>query len=467
MTGNPFDPMTDERSDREIRRFLEMEVEGIPGAPSRAEMVERLHRANRPGSVRQGFVRAAPGFRLVIVLGLIAALAAGVLAVGALLNQRTTIVVPPGSRTVMTVAGTEVGDAALELSVELPNSWSHDASSANPDTTDPSAQLGFFLSAVDNAYEDPCANIERSPKVGSSVAAVTNALAEIPGTTASTPLQVAFAGYEATQITLSIPSTLPCPVEQFSLWRDGRDATSSPKRPNEEIRVALMNVGGYRVAVASRTYPETGPEAKAVLQRTLDSMAFDSPPPLIRAGALQRGTYEMSAEFTGIPFTFTVPEGWTVREGWIESGDPWTGSGLAFGSYYVTHVYPDACSTLGTLGEVKTGQEVSNALAEQVGPQVSGPTAVSLGGLPATQFELSVAPEFDIAACDADLLHIWPDPGPDETGGFGMDPGQNATVHVLDRAGQNSEIVAIWNVDSPPARVVELQAMVRSVQFLP
>ena len=48
-----------------------------------------------------------------------------------------------------------------------------------------------------------------------------------------------------------------------------------------------------------------------------------------------------------------------------------------------------------------------------------------------------------------------------------MYAGQTATVHVLERAGINTEILAIWRADSPPDRVAELQAIVSSVRFLP
>ena len=185
MTGNTFDPMNDERTEREIRRFLEWDVEGIPGAPSEADMVQRLHRAHRPGGIRRGFSQGTPAFRVVVVLGLLAALAAGALAVGALLNQHNPIV-PPRTVT-MTVAGTEDGGASLRRASTPVGLVSRRVHGRSGDDR-PERPAGFFLSVVDNTYEDPCAHVERSPKIGPSVGAVAAALGEIPGTTATRPV---------------------------------------------------------------------------------------------------------------------------------------------------------------------------------------------------------------------------------------------------------------------------------------
>jgi hypothetical protein len=178
----------------------------------------------------------------------------------------------------MTVAGTDVGGSPLRLTVDLPESWTlHNGPfAANRGTAQPPAGISFFVSLVDNTFKDPCSHLERSPKIGSTVAAMATALGEVPDTVATKPVATTIAQREATYIELSIPATLPCEPSSFFLWQDSPNSYWWALGGNETIRVWIVDVGDQRVAIAARSYPGTSAEATAELQGILESMVFDA-----------------------------------------------------------------------------------------------------------------------------------------------------------------------------------------------
>jgi hypothetical protein len=174
----------------------------------------------------------------------------------------------------ITVAGTELNGASLKLTAQIPEGWSTGVSGP----TGPYAVHGaggVFASIVDNTFSDPCLHVERSPKVGRTIAEAAAALGAIPNTTSTPPVQTTLAGHPATYLELTIPASLPCAPDQFYLWQDSPNNDWWATALNEVIRVWLVDIGGQRVAIAARSYPGTGDEAKAELQGILDSIVFD------------------------------------------------------------------------------------------------------------------------------------------------------------------------------------------------
>ena len=182
----------------------------------------------------------------------------------------------------ITVAGTELNGASLKLTAQIPEGWSTGASGpTGPNAVhgtgavEAPAGIGLFVSIVDNTFSDPCLHVERSPKVGRTVAEAAAALGAIPNTTSTPPVQTTLAGHPATYLELTIPASLPCAPDQFYLWQDSPNSDWWATGLNEVIRVWFVDIGGQRVAIAARSYPGTGDEAKAELQGILDSIVFD------------------------------------------------------------------------------------------------------------------------------------------------------------------------------------------------
>jgi hypothetical protein len=110
----------------------------------------------------------------------------------------------------------------------------HDARELDPEAQ-PNAPVpgAHRTSIVDNTFQDPCKHHERSPKIGSTLDAVTAALMDIPELTATQPVQTTVAGHEATFLELTVPATLSCQPEPLV---DGSSAPLSAARHEDIAR---------------------------------------------------------------------------------------------------------------------------------------------------------------------------------------------------------------------------------------
>jgi len=186
------------------------------------------------------------------------------------------------------------------------------------------------------------------------------------------------------------------------------------------------------------------------------------------SGSMAAGTYLVNeARLTFYPYSFTVPAGWTGGDG-ARRGDAFGGNGVELTTWIITDVYADSCHWTGTLAPVSTGPALVAALVAQTGHAHSAPVQTTIGGKPATKVSLSVDAATDLSNCQvAGHVHIWPDTGADESGGWAMVPGETVTVYVIDGNGRVMVLMTAQHADSPPADVAALQQILDSVTFLP
>jgi hypothetical protein len=112
------------------------------------------------------------------------------------------------------------------------------------------------------------------------------------------------------------------------------------------------------------------------------------------------------------------------------------------------------------------------AFTAQQGHTRSAPVETTIGGLPATKITFTLDAAFDVSTCDkapsgGGIVRLWPDPGPDETGGWLIFPGQTTTVYILEANHQVMVLMTVQHKDSPPADVAALQQILDSVVFHP
>jgi hypothetical protein len=196
-----------------------------------------------------------------------------------------------------------------------------------------------------------------------------------------------------------------------------------------------------------------------------------TPAPL-PTGSMGAGTYLVSNAGTTLhPYTFTLPAGSST--GWIggdgaRRGDAFEGTGVELTTWLITQVYADSCHWTGTLVPVANTAALVAALTAQVGHASSAPVATTIGGLPATKLTLSLDAASDVTGCEvAGHVHIWPDPGPDESGGWAMIPGETITAYIIESPPQLMVLMTVQHKDSAPADVAALQQILDSVQFQP
>jgi hypothetical protein len=202
-------------------------------------------------------------------------------------------------------------------------------------------------------------------------------------------------------------------------------------------------------------------------QPTPTPLVSPSPVPPLPSGSMSAGTYSVTdATLTLFPYTFTVPVGWTGGDG-ASRGEAGDGNGVRLTTWIITHVYANSCHWTGTLNPVTGKAGLVAALTAQVGHAHSTPVETTIGGMPATKITLSLDTAFDIATCESGIVRLWPDPGPDESGGWPIFPGNTTTVFVIEAKGKVMVLMTVQRKDSPAADVAALQQVLDSVQFQP
>lgn len=191
--------------------------------------------------------------------------------------------------------------------------------------------------------------------------------------------------------------------------------------------------------------------------------------PPLPSGSMAAGTYLISdPTLTLVPYSLTVPAGWTGADGGASRGDSFEGTGVELTTWLITDAYGDSCHWTGTLTPVSTRPALVAAFVAQSGHAHSAPVETTIGGMPATKLSLSLDAAADVSTCQvAGHVHIWPDPGPDENGGWALIPGETVTVYVIDGNPSVMVLMTVQHKDSPPADVAALQQILDSVVFHP
>jgi hypothetical protein len=202
-----------------------------------------------------------------------------------------------------------------------------------------------------------------------------------------------------------------------------------------------------------------------------------SPSPAPTAGPLPSGSMAAGAylvsdpTLTLIPYTLTVPSGWIGGDG-ARRGDDSVGNGVRLTTWIITDVYRNSCHWMGTLLQVHDTATLVAALSAQLGPTHTTPVTTTIGGLSATKMTITLDPAFDISPCDHSVtphpgvVRLWPDPGPNEGGGFPITPGQSTTIYAISAKGGVMVLMTVQRNDSPAADVGTLQQILDSVQFV-
>ncbi len=166
-----------------------------------------------------------------------------------------------------------LGGTNQHFSVDLPEGWENNEWVANNHPL--GGDTSFIVGLVDNTFEDPCLHIQRNPKVGPTAEDLATALGEIPGTTASEPVQTTIAGYDATYVEVTHPGPPPC--DEFVWYQESPGEYWWVLEADERFSVWIFEVDGQRVAIGARSYPGTSQQAKDELRDILDTIVFDSP----------------------------------------------------------------------------------------------------------------------------------------------------------------------------------------------
>lgn len=138
---------------------------------------------------------------------------------------------------------------------------------------------GVYFSLLGGVYLDPCAPgngvvSPRDPASGMSDAELVNALTNLKGVTATSPVQSTIAGYRATSFTLTASAgAAACAGGVYSLWRLPLGSVAE-MLGGQQDRLWIVTVGSRRLVLEVDEYPGETAAAKAEVQSVLDSVTI-------------------------------------------------------------------------------------------------------------------------------------------------------------------------------------------------
>jgi hypothetical protein len=198
-----------------------------------------------------------------------------------------------------------------------------------------------------------------------------------------------------------------------------------------------------------------------------------SSPPLLPSGTLQAGRYALHQD--GVDFTIEIPDaGWTstgIRCPTCDFADSASldkveGGHVWIGIWSVDGTYADPCG--GNAGPVADSvADLAADVASLPNLEVTGPTDVTVGGMPAKYLVVTVP---DDIGCDPGEYNLWYDAGgcsgDDLCGRYVSNLGSTIRVWIVDVGGES-----IWLDAETPAEGVsedlerEIQHVIASVEF--
>jgi len=154
--------------------------------------------------------------------------------------------------------------------------------------------------------------------------------------------------------------------------------------------------------------------------------------------------------------------GWRLEANFAGKGE------IGFSAWTVDAVYPDPCQWEDErldLSRPPTVDEIVTALVAQAGRDPSRPAEVTLGGMPATRFELVTPADLDIATCDQGRYKAWTERSDPGGGNWNHQPGQMDIIYVVDVDG-GPVVVDIWRQPSTSgADLGELESVVEAMEI--
>jgi hypothetical protein len=163
----------------------------------------------------------------------------------------------------------------------------------------------------------------------------------------------------------------------------------------------------------------------------------------------------------------TMPVGWSGDETSIHRLPPvgWRGLlGLAVTPYDVSHVVTDVCTDETDVDFVEVGptvEDLTTALANQIGVERSGPTDITLGGYPTKKFVFTLR-----SGCPGSQGHgFWTDAT--RTYGFSLKHGETGTVYVVDVNGDPLVITSQYGSLASAEDIAQLEAITTSIDLEP
>jgi hypothetical protein len=262
---------------------------------------------------------------------------------------------------------------------------------------------------------------------------------------------------------------LPTTPQRRSWWPARRFAEMNnfAKLALAAAAVAVIAVVGLNLLPASGGLggDPTASPTPSTTQTPIPSPTLAALP---NAGEIAIGRYALRQG--GIPFTLEVPtSGWVGQGGGsMNKGSFLSPAGATLGTIAsgMDGVYSDPCAQVPDTTIGPSAADLAAAVAAIPGLDTTGPTEVTVGGLPAKMIVITVP---DDIGCAPDDFFLWYDDGAcaghDPCPRWASQLGQTLRVWVVDVDGERVWVEAETYAGATPEIEQEIQRIIDSIQF--
>jgi hypothetical protein len=244
------------------------------------------------------------------------------------------------------------------------------------------------------------------------------------------------------------------------------------------VVVAVM-IGANLLAPTGPTTGGPGPSTSAATAAA-STAASASPAPSAPyselspdGGDLAPGTYLFDdLQLSPVPFTFTVPAGWTSLAGSFFGTVGFEGQSrtlnVQMAPWIVHNLSADLCQWQDNDLQPPVGdsaEDLAEALVAQAGKDAVGPTDVTIGGYPAKKVELVMPRDLAIAECDDGKVARWSRFADGYPHTYGAE--QRNVMYIIDTPAGRLVIDTSILPQASSAERAELEQVIDSIDFTP
>jgi hypothetical protein len=268
------------------------------------------------------------------------------------------------------------------------------------------------------------------------------------------------------------PDEQPIAMKEIDVTRDAPTSETRDRRRLVITAAAVLAViGAAAIAVAindtsaKNDQTQSPATATTVPPATTVERATTLAPTTSVAPRVE--TVRFSVTSANIPVTFTVPDDWTVEEGFTAYTGGFGAGGIT-GVLFdeITNIYTDGCRW--TLAEPPVGPTVDDLVTAWTNVPELAPTAaidITVDGHAGKQIELTVP---DYTRCSGNKFGLWQVPGPgttDSPGYWAQGPNQHNQILILDVDGTRLVILAESFPTTSPQDRAALDEVMASIQI--
>jgi hypothetical protein len=186
-------------------------------------------------------------------------------------------------------------------------------------------------------------------------------------------------------------------------------------------------------------------------------------PAALKSGVKGPGTFTGQFATSPIPWTVTLPDGWSAYDTDIVMGPERAGKGAAIVTERAVNVPKNSCAPEGTV-PAATSEDFLSAVEDRKDWDVSKRQAATIGAYPATRIDIVLPADTSICGVGKDYMVVVHNDG---KGFYSQGPSMHVTYWVADVNGEPLVVERFSFPETPASDLAESDAVVSSIKITP